>query len=152
MIAPRSMVFDPEILFIYLLMLIANVKEDKAGCEGILRDFEGVARGVFYGDAGSNNAEVAKIGEVKIAFEMFASMNWKSSISMVIELGSPKVFSWCINKKLRPWSLHVLFSDIESAKGKVDSFVFSLVNGNGNDMAFSLALAGVNRPQVFKAW
>ncbi|KAH1108773.1 hypothetical protein J1N35_012541 [Gossypium stocksii] len=68
-------------------------KENKAGCRGILRDLEEVARGVFYGDAGSNNAEVAEIGAVKIALEM-----------------------------------------------------------NGNDMAFSLALAGVNRPQVFKAW
>ncbi|KAH1096517.1 hypothetical protein J1N35_013438 [Gossypium stocksii] len=50
-------------------------KEDKAGCGGILRDLEGVARGVFYGDVGSNTAKVAEIGAVKIALEMFAFMN-----------------------------------------------------------------------------
>ncbi|KAH1033528.1 hypothetical protein J1N35_045702 [Gossypium stocksii] len=111
--------FDVEEELLYRMAAICKSKEDKTGCGGILIDLEGVARGALYRDVGSNTAEVAEIGAVKIALEMFASMNQKSSISLVIELGSPKVFSWCINKKLRPWSLHDLFSDIESAKGVI---------------------------------
>ncbi|KAK5840579.1 hypothetical protein PVK06_009482 [Gossypium arboreum] len=113
---------------------------------------EGIARRIFSGAVGTNVVEEAEIGVVKIALEMFASMNWKSSNSLVIELGSSVVFSWCINKELRPWTLHATFFDIETAKCKIGSIVFSLVDRNGNDMAFSLALAGVKRPQVFKAW
>ncbi|KAG8482616.1 hypothetical protein CXB51_024060 [Gossypium anomalum] len=127
-------------------------KEDKAGGRGTLRDMDGIARRIFSSDIGTNVAEEAEIGAVKIALEMVASMNWKSSNSLVIKLGSSVVFSWCINKELRPWSLHATFLDIETSKCKVDSIVFSLADRNGNDMALSLALAGVNRPQVFEAW
>ncbi|KAK5819220.1 hypothetical protein PVK06_024191 [Gossypium arboreum] len=119
--------------------------EDKAGCGGILRDLEGIARGLFYGAADSYVVE-----EAEMALEVFASINWKSSNSLVIEVGSSVVFSWCINKGLRPWSLQTTFSKIEYAKRKVGTIVFSLVNRNSNDMTFSLALAGVNRTQVFK--
>ncbi|XP_040934309.1 uncharacterized protein [Gossypium hirsutum] len=127
-------------------------KEDKAGGGGILRDMEGIARGIFSGAVGTNVAEEAEIGAVNFALEMFASMNWKSSNSLVIEVGSSVVFSWCISKELRPWTLHATFLDIEIAKCKIGSIVFSLGDRNRNDMAFSLALAGVNRPHVFKAW
>ncbi|KAK5835422.1 hypothetical protein PVK06_011110 [Gossypium arboreum] len=80
-------------------------KEDKAGCGGVLRDMEGIARGIFSGAVDTNVAEEAEIGAVKIALEL-----------------------------------------------KDGSVVFSLADWNGNDMAFSLALASVNRSQVFKAW
>ncbi|KAK5837396.1 hypothetical protein PVK06_013206 [Gossypium arboreum] len=48
-------------------------KEDKTGCGGILRDLEGVARGIFSGAAGTNVAEEAKIEAVKITLEVFES-------------------------------------------------------------------------------
>ncbi|KAK5817189.1 hypothetical protein PVK06_022112 [Gossypium arboreum] len=97
------------------------------GGGGILRDMEGIARGIFSGAVGTNVAEEAEIGAVKFALEMFASMNWKSSNSLVIKV------------------------DIETAKCKIGFIVFSLADRNGNDMAFQLALVGVNRPHVFKA-
>ncbi|TYH19981.1 hypothetical protein ES288_A05G395600v1 [Gossypium darwinii] len=99
-------------------------KEDKAGCGGVLRDMEGIARGIFSGAIDTNVAEEAEIGAVKIALEVFLTMNWKTNNSLFIKLGSLVVFSWCVNK----------------------------FDWNGNDMAFSLALASVNRSQVFKAW
>ncbi|TYH93464.1 hypothetical protein ES332_A13G256200v1 [Gossypium tomentosum] len=105
-------------------------KEDKARGGGILRDMEGIAREIFSGAVGTNVAEEVEIGAVN----------------------SSVVFSWCINKELKLWTLHVTFSDIETSKCKIRSIVFSLANRNGNDTAFSLALAGVNRPHVFKAW
>ncbi|TYH08368.1 hypothetical protein ES288_A07G009100v1 [Gossypium darwinii] len=61
------------------------VSERGQGGGGILRDMEGIARGIFSGVVGTNVAEEAEIGAVKFALEMFASMNWKSSNSLVIK-------------------------------------------------------------------
>ncbi|KAH1084079.1 hypothetical protein J1N35_023840 [Gossypium stocksii] len=47
-------------------------------------------------------------------------------------------------KVLRSWSLQSTFAEIEVAKLKVGTVVFSLVGKNGNDMVCSLAMAGVN--------
>ncbi|KAG4202690.1 hypothetical protein ERO13_A05G352433v2 [Gossypium hirsutum] len=77
-------------------------KEDKAGCGGVLRDMEGIARGIFSGAIDTNVAEEAEIGAVKIALEVFLTMNWKTNNSLFIKLGSLVVFSWCVNKFLRP--------------------------------------------------
>ncbi|KAH1063682.1 hypothetical protein J1N35_028669 [Gossypium stocksii] len=127
-------------------------KDDKAGCEGVLRDMKGVARGIFSGVVAINVADEAEIGAVKVTLEVFLAMSWETNDSLFIELGSFVVFSWCVNKVLRPWSLHAIFPDFKIAKLKVGSVVFSLADRNGNDMAFPLVMAGVNRPQVFKAW
>ncbi|KAK5823812.1 hypothetical protein PVK06_018575 [Gossypium arboreum] len=111
-----------------------------------------MAKGIFSDAAGTNVTKEAEIEVVKIALEVFESTSWKCSNSLVIEVGSAMVFSWCISKGLRPWSLQAIFLEIESTKRKAGSIVFSLVDRNGNDMAFSLALAGVNRTQLFKVW
>ncbi|XP_052485820.1 ankyrin repeat-containing protein NPR4 [Gossypium raimondii] len=39
-------------------------KEDRAGCRGVLRDKEGVARALFSGSVAANDADVAEIGAV----------------------------------------------------------------------------------------
>ncbi|TYI01222.1 hypothetical protein ES332_A11G186400v1 [Gossypium tomentosum] len=49
--------------------------EDKAGCGGVLRDMEGVARAIFSGVVIANIAEEAEIGAVKIALDVFIAMN-----------------------------------------------------------------------------
>ncbi|KAH1063110.1 hypothetical protein J1N35_028097 [Gossypium stocksii] len=53
---------------------------------------------------------------------------------------------------LRPSSLHSVFAETETAMLTVGNVVFSLADRNGNCMAFSLAMAVVNRMQMFKAW
>ncbi|TYI34392.1 hypothetical protein ES332_A03G005900v1 [Gossypium tomentosum] len=85
-----------------------------------------MARGIFSGAAGTNVVGEAEIEAVKIALEVFESTSWKCSNSLVIEVGSAVVFSWCINKGLRPWSLPTIFSEIKSTKRKAGSIVFSL--------------------------
>ncbi|KAK5837520.1 hypothetical protein PVK06_013330 [Gossypium arboreum] len=70
-------------------------------------------RGIFSGAACTNVAEEDEIEAVKIALEVFESKSWKCSNSLVIEVGSAVVFSWCINKGLIPWSLQAIFSEIE---------------------------------------
>ncbi|TYH19801.1 hypothetical protein ES288_A05G380900v1 [Gossypium darwinii] len=113
---------------------------------------EGVARAIFSCAVFANNTEKAKIGAVKIAFDVFIAMNWKPRKSLFIELDSLVAFSWCVRKVLRPWSLHSVFAEIEISMRKVGNVVFSLADRNGNGMAFSLVMAGVNRMQMFKAW
>ncbi|KAH1040319.1 hypothetical protein J1N35_042062 [Gossypium stocksii] len=119
--------------------------EDRAGCGGVLRNLEGVARAIFSSAVIANDTEEAKISAVKIALEVFLAMNWKSNESLFIELCSLLAFSWCVNKVLRPWSLQTALAEIEIAKMKVGNVVFSLADKKGNDMAFSLAMASVNQ-------
>ncbi|KAK5847239.1 hypothetical protein PVK06_003543 [Gossypium arboreum] len=126
--------------------------EEKAGCGGILRDIEGPARALFSGAVVANITEEAEIEAVKIALDVFTAMNWKPKESLIIEVGSVVAFAWCVNKALRLWSLLSVFAEFESAILKVGTVVFSLADRKGNVLASSLAIAGVNRPQMFKAW
>ncbi|KAK5792212.1 hypothetical protein PVK06_033326 [Gossypium arboreum] len=89
-------------------------KEDKAGCGEILRDLEGIARGIFSGAAGTNIAEEAEIEAVKIALEVL-----RGGVFLVYQQGA------------------------ETLVCKVGSIVFSLVDRNGNHLTFSLALTGM---------
>ncbi|KAH1047038.1 hypothetical protein J1N35_037822 [Gossypium stocksii] len=129
---------------------IAN--EERAVCGGVLRDKEGVTRALFSGSIAANDSNVAKIGAVKVALEGFLALSWKLNDSLYIELGSIVVFSWCANKLLRPWSLQAIFVGIERDIGKVGNVVFSMAEKNGNEMASSLAIVGINRVKMFKAW
>ncbi|KAG4203827.1 hypothetical protein ERO13_A04G008800v2 [Gossypium hirsutum] len=126
--------------------------EDKAGCGRVLRDMEGMARAIFSGAVIANNVEEAEIGAVKIALDVFIAMNSKPKEFLFIEVGSLVAFSWCVNKVLRPWSLYSVFAEIETAMLMMGNVVFSSVDRNGNGMAFSLTMAGVNQMQLFKAW
>ncbi|KAH1131554.1 hypothetical protein J1N35_002932 [Gossypium stocksii] len=126
--------------------------EDKVGCGRVLRDIEGIARAIFLGVVNANNVEEAEIGAVEIALEVFLVMNWKPKESLFIEIGSLVAFSWCANKVLRPWSRQSAFAEIEIAMLKVGNVIFSLACRKGNGMSFSLAIAGVNWTQMFKAW
>ncbi|MBA0670886.1 hypothetical protein Goklo_025424, partial [Gossypium klotzschianum] len=72
--------------------------------------------------------------------------DWHSDSS----IGS--IFNWCANKSTRPWSLRATFANIERDIEKVGDVVFSMVEKNGNEMAPSLAIAGINREEMFKAW
>ncbi|KAA3478414.1 ankyrin repeat-containing protein [Gossypium australe] len=114
--------------------------EDRAGCGGVLRDMERVARAIFLGVVIANDAEEGEIGAVKIALEVFLAMNWKTNKSLFIEIG----FETLVNPNS--------FAEIKIAMMKVGNVVFTLTEKKGNDMAFSLAMAGVNRLQMFKAW
>ncbi|MBA0731800.1 hypothetical protein Golax_022492, partial [Gossypium laxum] len=129
---------------------VAN--EDRAGCGGVLRDKEGAARALFLGSATANDNDLAEIDAVKVALDVFLAMNWKLNDSLFIEIGSIVVFYWCANKSMRPWSLQAIFVDIERDIEKVGNVVFSMVEKNGNEMASSLAIAGINREEMFKAW
>ncbi|KAG4177224.1 hypothetical protein ERO13_A11G286682v2 [Gossypium hirsutum] len=107
------------------------LKEDLWWISPLGVDMEGSARALFSGAVAANIAEEAEIGVVKITLDVFIAMNWKPKESLIIE---------------------VVFAEIESAILKVDNVVFSLADRKSNVLASSLAIAGVNRPQMFKAW
>ncbi|MBA0612474.1 hypothetical protein Godav_013073 [Gossypium davidsonii] len=87
-----------------------------------------------------------------VALGVFLAMKWKLKDSLFIELGSIVVFYWCANKSMRPWSLQATFADIERGIDKVGNVVFSMAEKNENEMAYSLAIAAINREKMFKAW
>ncbi|MBA0738705.1 hypothetical protein Gogos_012032 [Gossypium gossypioides] len=105
---------------------IAN--EEVAGCGGVPRDMEGVARALFSSPIAANDADSTKTGAVFIALDLFLSMGWKTNFSFIVEI------------------------DIERKIEQVGSVVFSMADQKGNEMASTLAVAGVNCGDMFKAW
>ncbi|MBA0702123.1 hypothetical protein Goari_026919, partial [Gossypium aridum] len=95
---------------------IAN--EDSAGCGGVLRDTEGVARALFSSLIAANDVDSTEAGAVLLALE-------------------------CVNKSMRPWSLQSTFVDIERKIEKVGSVVFSMEEKKGNEMASTLAIGDI---------
>ncbi|MBA0647475.1 hypothetical protein Goklo_015348, partial [Gossypium klotzschianum] len=87
-------------------------KEDRAGYGGVLRNKEDVARALFFGSVAANDADMAETGAVKVALEVFLAMNWKINDSLFIEHDSLVVFSWFVNKVMRPWSRQAIFAGI----------------------------------------
>ncbi|KAH1113430.1 hypothetical protein J1N35_006808 [Gossypium stocksii] len=128
------------------------VNKDRAGYGGILRDKEGVTRALFSGSVAKNDTDLAEIGTVIVALEVFLAMKWKLNDSLFIELGAIVVFNWCAIKSMRPLSLQATFADIERDIEKVGNVVFSMAEKNRNKMKSSLAIAGINREEMFKAW
>ncbi|MBA0636583.1 hypothetical protein Godav_025384, partial [Gossypium davidsonii] len=73
--------------------------------------------------------------------------NWRKGTNV----GAPRG-TCTLTKSTRPWSLRATFANIERDIEKVGDVVFSMVEKNGNEMAPSLAIAGINREEMFKAW
>lgn len=48
--------------------------------------------------------------------------------------------------------LQSVFTDIERRMAQVGNVSFSKAEKNGNEMASTLAIAGIKRPDIFKAW
>ncbi|MBA0878131.1 hypothetical protein Goshw_006910 [Gossypium schwendimanii] len=125
--------------------------EEVAGCGGVLRDMEGVARALFSGPIAANDADSVEVGAVFIALDLLLSMGWKINSSLIVEIGSKMVYNWCLNKDMRPWSLQITFSDIKRKIEQVGSVVFLMADQKGNEMVSTLAIVGINRGDMFKA-
>ncbi|KAH1030505.1 hypothetical protein J1N35_042679 [Gossypium stocksii] len=76
----------------------------------------------------------------------------KALFSNAVAANDAEVAEMGVVKVMRPWMLQVIFLDIENDMLKVGTTVFSLADKNGNEMAFSLVMIGVNQAQMFKAW
>ncbi|MFQ6661659.1 hypothetical protein Gotur_029752, partial [Gossypium turneri] len=87
---------------------VAN--QDEAGCGGVLRNSNGVARALFFSLVAAKDSIVAEIGTIIIALDVYLAMGWKGNIS------------------------------------------FLKAEKHQNEMASALALAGIKRLGIFKAW
>ncbi|MBA0606352.1 hypothetical protein Godav_018832 [Gossypium davidsonii] len=71
------------------LIVFGIANEDSAGCLGVLRDMEGVARALFSSPIAANDADSAEAGVVLLALEVFISLKWKINDSLFVDL------KWC---------------------------------------------------------
>ncbi|MBA0864294.1 hypothetical protein Goshw_001440 [Gossypium schwendimanii] len=129
---------------------VAN--EDEAGCGGVLRNSNGVARVLFFSLVATKDSIAAEIGAIIIVLDVYLAICWKGKGSLIIEIGSNEVFSWIEKKRLRPWILQSIFKDIKNRMDKVGNISFLKAKKHRNEMASALALAGIKRPGMFKAW
>ncbi|MBA0721296.1 hypothetical protein Golax_008855 [Gossypium laxum] len=129
---------------------VAN--EDEVGCGGVLRNSNGVARALFFRLVAAKDSIAAEIGAIIIVLDVYLAMGWKGKGSLITEIGSNEVFSWIEKKRLRPWMLQSIFKDIKNRMDKVGNISFLKAEKHRNEMASALALAGIKRPGMFKAW
>ncbi|MBA0702859.1 hypothetical protein Goari_026756, partial [Gossypium aridum] len=100
---PAALIWRPPSYGCLKFNVFGIVNEDRSGCGCVLRDKEGVARALFSGSIAANDTDLAEIGTVMVALEVFLAMKWKLNDSLFLELGSIVVFNWCANKSMRPW-------------------------------------------------
>ncbi|KAH1057306.1 hypothetical protein J1N35_035371 [Gossypium stocksii] len=122
------------------------------GCGGVLRDSDGVARALFSSLVEAKDSISAEMGASIIALDVFSAMGCKGKSSLIIEFGSNEVFYWFKNKGLKPWLLRPIFKEIEHKMVRVGNVSFSKADKNRNEMAYALAVVGIKRPAMFKAW
>ncbi|KAG8493932.1 hypothetical protein CXB51_011284 [Gossypium anomalum] len=67
-------------------------------------------------------------------------------------VGSRVVYNWVLDKTRRPWLKRATFTDLERRIACVGKISFSIANINGNELAETLATAGMSRPCLFNAW
>ncbi|KAH1115758.1 hypothetical protein J1N35_009136 [Gossypium stocksii] len=79
-------------------------------------------------------------------------MGWIGKSLLCIEVGSMEVFNWLENKGLRPWSMGSLFKEVESRISIIGNVSFSRDGNFGTNLASALAIAGMKRQSMFKAW
>ncbi|TYI20105.1 hypothetical protein ES332_A07G212600v1 [Gossypium tomentosum] len=110
-----------------------TASEGASGCGGVMRDEEGSVRVFFSGP-------YYALGAVITALDIFIEIGWKGG-SLII-----------LDKKRRSWSKQATFADLERRIAYVGKISFSIANLNSNEMAETLATAGMSRPCLFKAW
>ncbi|KAK5837513.1 hypothetical protein PVK06_013323 [Gossypium arboreum] len=125
--------------------------EGESGVGGVMRDEEGIVRALFSGPSVACDMESAELEAIIIAMDVFNDIGWKASCSLIIEMGSRKVFNWILEKSSRPWSQYSVFAEIDRRRA-CGKLTFSFAEEGGNEMANALASTGMSRPCLFKAW
>ncbi|KAH1074703.1 hypothetical protein J1N35_027031 [Gossypium stocksii] len=126
--------------------------EGALGVGGMLRDEEGIVRALFSRPTDACDAESAELGAISTALDIFIEFGWEGHGSLVIEIGSRVVYNWILVKARRPWSHQVISADLERRFFCFGKLSFSIAEVSGNEMAESLAMAGMSRTCMFKAW
>lgn len=62
------------------------------------------------------------------------------------------VLNWLLTVEQKSKKIEVLLQEIDRRSKKACSLFYGMSEQNGNEMAYSLAVAGVGRGETFKAW
>ncbi|GMI85548.1 hypothetical protein like AT4G29090 [Hibiscus trionum] len=128
------------------------VKNEAAGCGGVLRTHEGVMRAVFAGPVDCCGVDYAELSTIKIGLQVFTEMEWSGSESLIVESDSKIVLNWINDVSQRPWRWWSVLLEIDSLVREIGVVIFTHVGRQSNTMADALAKDGIRRLQLFKAW
>ncbi|MBA0566551.1 hypothetical protein Golob_011358, partial [Gossypium lobatum] len=78
-----------ELRYVWVKFNVSGVaNEDEAGCGGVLRNSNGVARALFFSLVAAKDSIAAEIGAIIIVLDVYSAMGWKGKGSLIIEIGS----------------------------------------------------------------
>ncbi|KAE8720605.1 hypothetical protein F3Y22_tig00018833pilonHSYRG00010 [Hibiscus syriacus] len=125
---------------------------ERAGCDGVLHVSNGSIRAVF-----TNNVQVAaldhvKLGVVLLALKVFVEAGRVGVEKLVEKTDSMLVLNWIENLLHRPWKLWPACLEIDSLSKRIGKIKFSLIERNFSRMDAWLAVDGMSRSSLFKAW
>lgn len=83
---------------------------------------------------------------------MVESIGWASKSHILVEVGSSLVLNWLLKKELRSREIQLFFMDIDCKRQRGRALSFDKAEKRGNEMAFALAMDGINRAETFKVW
>lgn len=109
-------------------------------------------RALFLGPTTAKDSNAVETGAIITALDVYLAMGWKGKGSIIIETGSDVVFNWLLNNRMRPWMLHSNFIDTERRMARVGKVSFLKAEKSGNEMTYALAIEGIKRTEIFKAW
>ncbi|XWS32981.1 hypothetical protein CRYUN_Cryun22dG0037900 [Craigia yunnanensis] len=81
---------------------VVSGKTRNVGCGGVLRDSNGLVRGVFYGPLGVVDSNIAEMLAIKIALQVFLYSPWIKDHALIVESDSKVAVEWICNKEKRP--------------------------------------------------
>ncbi|TYI71810.1 hypothetical protein E1A91_D07G015500v1 [Gossypium mustelinum] len=126
--------------------------EEAMGCGGVLRDEERNVRALFSGPCDAIDADLAKLGAIITALDVIIEIGYMGTGLIIVEIGSLVAYNWLLNKDRRPWLQQTTFADMERRLACVGEVAFSKAKQHGNEIAETLASAGISRRVMFKAW
>lgn len=89
------------------------VYEDVVRGGGVLRDEDGVVRAIFTGPSEEKDADMAEVGAIKVALDLFSGMGWPINCPLLVEVGSNLVLNWLSEIKSRSRILQSIFINID---------------------------------------
>lgn len=129
-----------------------NQEERKAAIGGVLRDSEGVFKGMFHEQVEAKEINQAEVQAILRALQLSREKVEIWNKSIIIESDSINATTWSNGKAGGPWEAQMLLNEIRRIKGLSDNISIIQKNRESNGVADALAKLGLSRPEPFVAW
>ncbi|KAK9045272.1 hypothetical protein V6N11_059159 [Hibiscus sabdariffa] len=137
----------------YVTFKIEGVRVgESAGCGDVLSNEVGIIRAIFSGPTEVKGREFTVLIAMKVALEIFLQSAWRSKAYLIIATDSNLVQRWVSNSFICPCYRWPLLLEIENLLRVVGSVQISFVPKTDFSLAGTLAIDGLNRTNMFKAW